>query len=123
MTLRSDHPYLQRREEPTWKKQERRLAKELGGRTTPGSGATPLPGNKGDVQSPEFLVEAKCTSKESYRVKYADLFKLVKLSRAVQKIPVLHLLFRRESVEVDEESEWVVIPHRVFKELVRASKR
>lgn len=48
-------------------KQEKRVAKELGGRVTPASGA--LWGAKGDVRSEYFLVECKVTSKSSYPLK------------------------------------------------------
>lgn len=44
--------------------QEKRVAKQLGGRVTPASGA--LWGAKGDVRQDKFLVECKTTEKDYY---------------------------------------------------------
>ena len=46
------------------RKQEERVAKEIGGRPTPASGA--LWGAKGDVRNPDFLVECKYTDATYY---------------------------------------------------------
>ncbi len=50
------------------KKQEKRVASELKGRTQPASGA--LWGAKADVRSDLFLVECKTTSKSFYRLTF-----------------------------------------------------
>lgn len=48
-------------------KQEKSVAKSIGGRVTPASGA--LWGAKGDVRSDKFLIECKTTDKPLYSVK------------------------------------------------------
>lgn len=48
------------------RRQEKRTAAELGGRTTPGSGNTPLHGN--DVITDRLSIECKTTSAASYRL-------------------------------------------------------
>jgi hypothetical protein len=45
-------------------KQEKRVAKEVGGRATIASGA--LPSQKGDVRSSRFLIECKTTEKDFF---------------------------------------------------------
>jgi len=56
------------------RRQERRAAEDLGGRTTPASGATPH--IKGDVQAPGLKVECKTTSGLSYSLKRKELEKI-----------------------------------------------
>lgn len=48
--------------------QEKKVAKEIGGRVTPASGA--LWGSKADVRNEQFLVECKTTEKEQYALSY-----------------------------------------------------
>jgi len=50
-------------------RQERRIARDVGGRRVAGSGS--MPGNKGDVAAPGYLLEAKYTDKASYSLKLA----------------------------------------------------
>lgn len=54
--------------------QEKRVAKELGGRVTPASGA--LWGAKADVRNDQFLVECKTTSKDHYVLNYSTWEKI-----------------------------------------------
>lgn len=55
--------------------QEKQIAKDVGGRVQPGSGAPDF--SKGDVRKAgELLVEAKTTSKKSYALKLHDLQKV-----------------------------------------------
>ena len=69
---------------PTWlgkvaptrknsQKQENRLAKEFGGRTTANSGAT---FSENDVKTPDFDIEAKTTKSSQFILKVADLKKM-----------------------------------------------
>jgi len=48
------------------KKQEKQVAKELGGRTTKNSGATPF--SKGDVFTDDYLVECKTKTSPSSQI-------------------------------------------------------
>ena len=50
------------------KKQEEKIAKDIGGRTTPASGA--LWAFKGDVRNDKYLIEAKFTDSNKYQLKY-----------------------------------------------------
>lgn len=57
-------------------KQEKRIAKELGGRRIPGSGSRW--DSKGDVKTKKFLVEAKTTTHKSFSVS-SDILAKVEL--------------------------------------------
>lgn len=64
------------KETPTRKrsdKQEKRLAKKFGGRTSAGSGSV---FGENDVKTPEFDIEAKTTLKKQYTIKLADIKKM-----------------------------------------------
>lgn len=54
--------------------QEKRVAKEVSGRTVVASGA--LWGSKGDVRNDQFLVECKTTSKDHYVLNYSTWEKI-----------------------------------------------
>lgn len=54
--------------------QEKKVAKEIGGRVTPASGA--LWGSKADVRNSQFLVECKTTEKSQYPLNYSTWEKI-----------------------------------------------
>jgi len=56
------------------REQEKAVAKRLGGKVQPGSGSQWM--RKGDVSTPDFLVECKVTEKQSYRLTRAVLDKI-----------------------------------------------
>jgi len=90
--------YLDRLNKPKsqpWRKQEKRVIKELGGRTTPGSGC--LDSAKGDGDSPVFLYELKSTVGITYRLDLTILRKIFNEAIAVGKTPALVLSYIRES--------------------------
>lgn len=83
-------------------KQEKRWASRLGGRVSPGSGASAR--CKGDVTSEHFKVECKTTTKETYALKHATLLKIENEAKKVAKHFMLTVEFsnhRRELVIVD----------------------
>lgn len=83
-------------------KQERSLAKNLGGRTVPASGA--FWSRKGDVRSDDLLVEAKTTEAASYSIKKAVWEKIRKEALLDGRIPVLAVQIQgRNLVVLDEE--------------------
>jgi hypothetical protein len=88
-------------------KQEKRLAKELNGRTTPGSGSGSI---KGDVLTREELVEAKTTAKSQYTLKFLDLRELELNADRAGKRPVFIIEVENESTVFLFNREWVVIP-------------
>jgi Holliday junction resolvase len=87
--------------------QEKRLAREFVGRTTPGSGAGTI---KGDVHTKEEMVEAKTTSKRQYTLKLNDLDKLAHEARVSGKRPVLVVQFEHDTGGFLRPDEWVLIP-------------
>jgi len=68
---------------------ERKLAKRLGVKPQPASGA--LPFYKEDIETDEFLIQVKHTTKKSYTVKLEDLNALRRNAAKVGKIPMLYL--------------------------------
>jgi len=65
-----------KRQKRVSRKQEERMAEDLGGRAQPASGA--LPGAKGDVRKFGVVrAEAKYTAKSSYILKLSDLDKII----------------------------------------------
>ena len=87
-------------------KQEKRLAKEFGGRTTAASGAGR---NKGDIDIKRFKIEVKRTDKQSLAIKKEWLVKIDEEAYGVGKDPAL-------IIEIGGE-EWDVIPKRIFKQI------
>jgi hypothetical protein len=71
------------------KRQEASIAKDLGGRVTPASGAIKNPRLKSDVTSKHFRVEAKLTSKGSYSLSLPILDKIEREALINNQIPVL----------------------------------
>lgn len=111
---------LEQRSTPTG--QEDRVAKKLGGRRQPGSGASPYA--KGDVKQPSgvefspdrFLIECKQTEKKSLRVQGQWLSKITREAMAAGKEPALE--FEIQGYEDPQlEKEWIAIPLSVFRRL------
>lgn len=69
------------------RKHEDRLAKVLGGSRTAASGA--FWSRKGDVRTPDLLVEHKWTGKQSFTVKAAVLKKIVHEATLEHRMPIL----------------------------------
>lgn len=68
---------------------EKKLAKKLGVKPQPASGA--LPFYKEDIETDEFLIQVKHTTKKSYTIKLEDLNTLRRNAAKVGKIPMLYL--------------------------------
>jgi hypothetical protein len=94
--------------------QEKRIAKELGGKTQPGSGA--FEHFKGDVKLSDYLIEAKRTDKQSITVKAEWLSKIDHEAINVGKIPALAI--ELGSMNGFTENEWIAIPMSEFKKLL-----
>lgn len=93
-------------------KQEKQVAKAVGGRQVPNSGATPF--NKGDVKTAQFLIECKTsvTEKRSFSVKKDWLLKNKEEAFAMGKdYSVLVFNFGPDS------ENYYVIDERLFKRL------
>ena len=71
--------------------QERRTAQDFGGLTTPGSGNQWH--SKGDVKTPNYLIECKTTSKDSYSLKSATWSKIATEALLEGKDPLMEIEF------------------------------
>ena len=95
------------------KRQESRLAKMLGGRRQPASGA--LDFAKGDVKTDLLLLEAKRTGKKSLGVKAEWLEKITREARAEGRIPAL-------SIELPTNhatpTDWTMVPTEFLRDLL-----
>lgn len=90
-------------------KQEKRVAKNVGGRTTIASGQTPI--DKGDVRSEDVRVECKYTDKKSYTLKADDLVKVASQATGEQ-IPLFYIEFRASG------EAYYVVPEAWFLQLL-----
>ena len=95
--------------------QEKKIAKQIGGRRQPGSGSGPW--NKGDVvKRGEFRVEAKFTQKKQYTLKLLDLQKVRGQCEVDEnlrmEVPVMHLMFTDENLTPKEQ--WVILPYEYW---------
>lgn len=81
---------------------EKRLAKKLGTKPQPASGA--LPFRKEDIELDDYLVQVKHTTKKSYTLKADDLKILVTNAAKIGKIPVM-------IIKLDGR-EWQLTPWR-----------
>lgn len=95
------------------KRQEKQVAKELGGKTTPNSGATPFA--KGDVTLDKCLVECKTktTDSESISIKKEWLDKLNQESLFMGK-EYFALIFNFGP----SSNNYVILDENTFKELL-----
>ena len=103
----------------TGRKVERNLAKGLGGRLTPASGASH---SKGDLKVGAFLVESKATEQRSISMKLDWLQKIQAEATAVGREAALAVSFTTSTGTPVEHGEWVAIPLRLFKELLEAQE-
>lgn len=76
------------------------VAEAFGGRRTAASGSGTK--DKGDVATPDEVIEVKYTEKKSYSLKLEDLLTIDKYAIISGKIPMLHLTF-------SNYPSWVVI--------------
>jgi len=83
-------------------------------RLTPASGA--MSGAKGDVVTPEVLIEVKSTVHGSLSVKKEWLDKITGEAMATNKIPALAINFVTGSGEPVSNGAWVAVPVWAFTE-------
>jgi hypothetical protein len=83
-------------------RQEKSIAKKIGGRVVPASGA--FWSRKGDARSDDLLVEAKTTDKASFSIKKAIWDKIRKEALLDGRTPVLAIQIQdRNLVVLDQE--------------------
>lgn len=98
------------------RKSEQRLARDLGGRARPASGA--MEGAKGDIDLGEVLMEAKSTTGASISVKHSWLAKIGKEARSEGKMPAVAVSYVNEDGSPVMDGEWVLVPMYKFKEML-----
>lgn len=96
---------------------EKKLIKELGGRSRPGSGA--LVGAKGDIDFNTVLMEAKSTVKDSLSLKLDWLAKITAEARSEGKTAALAVTFTMPDGSPVRDGEWVMVPKYVWNERIR----
>ena len=96
------------------KAQEKKVAKEIGGRVVAGSGASMY--SKGDVENRDILVECKTTARPNITVKGEWLEKIYMEALDKRKTPALSIELRGKTGIAPQD--WVLIPLNVFSELV-----
>ena len=84
-------------------RQERKIARRLGGKQQPRSGAGPW--RKHDVDLGNFLVEAKQTAAGSYRLTVKEWEVLRKRARMEGKLPMYHIEMGGRRLLVVEEDD------------------
>lgn len=84
--------------------QEKRVAKRIGGRIQPRSGAGWI--HKSDVRDTEFLYEMKRTDAKQITVKASVLEELQKHALDTDRIPVLHLELGNKRYVVLSENDF-----------------
>lgn len=94
---------------------EKKTARRIAGRANPGSGS--LPGLKGDITLPSFLVENKCTEHKSISLKYEWLAKVTREAREVGRCPALTIQFVDKQGTPISYGRWALIPEDEFVEL------
>lgn len=110
--LRIDQP-----ENSHGKRYEKRVAKKIGARLTPNSGA--LPGAKGDMRYHRWLIESKSTKHATFQVELAHLVKITEEAQARSMDPALlfSFVFPDGRPVPNCPSEWVAIPLALWQEL------
>lgn len=106
------------------KRQERRVASRVGGRRQPASGS--LPWAKGDVAASDLMVSCKRTKHASISITADMLAEIEQIAMAKNCAPAMAIEMegsgstfggsRRQLAERD----WVLVPMRVFEEMLGA---
>lgn len=90
------------------------MAKRLGARLTPASGAA---NTKGDAVLGDMLLEAKSTTANSMSLKLDWLIKIASEALLTGRTPALTVTFTNDKGDPHRDGAWVLIPERVFKDL------
>lgn len=114
------NPYLRRLEKAGssshGKKSEKRVAKSLGGKLTPASGA--LRAFKGDFRmGEEYLLEAKSSIRNTLPIDLGWLVKIAVEALNTNKCPALTISFVNPSGQAKGHGDWVMIPKHEFQRL------
>lgn len=96
---------------------EPKVARRIGARLTPNSGA--MVGAKGDMTKDKWLLELKTTKDASLSIQLSWLVKITEEAQAKSKIPSLLFSFVLPDgrPRPNAETEWVAMPLQVYLEL------
>jgi len=97
------------------RKSEKLLAKRLGARLTPASGAA---NSKGDMRRGDWLIEAKSTVSGSMSLSYAWLSKIMGEAMASGRKPALAITFTDRDGKPIARGSWVMIPEVEYQTLM-----
>ena len=100
------------------RRSEKDLARKMGGKQTPASGAS---GMKGDIHLESFMIECKSTSTDTLSIKREWLLKVAREALSAGKTPALALTFTDDDGKTKQMGDWVAIPQYLFNELVNSS--
>jgi hypothetical protein len=117
------NPYLERAAKKligdTGRASEKRVARSMGGRLQPASGA--VDGHKGDFKLKrrmKFLAEAKSTTGDTLKLDLGWLMKITSEALAQRAKPMLVVSFTTPEGKLRGlKEDWVCIPRHVFDEL------
>ena len=93
---------------------EKTLAKKLGMKLTPASGAA---SSKGDMSDERFLVEVKSTIKDTYSLSIQTLMKIHGEALMSGKLPAFVLLFTDPHGAPVREGEWIAVPRWAWEQM------
>lgn len=117
----TDNPYLRRKARnaigQSGRASEKRLARRLGGKGRPASGA--LPGAKGDIELETVLLEAKSTTGKSMSLQRDWLLKIAHEARSEHKTPALSISFVTPDGNPILDGQWVAVPMSVWQDRIR----
>lgn len=103
---------------PAVKKQERRVAKVIGGRRQPCSGS--LPYAKGDARSEDVIVSCKRTKNKSISITESMLLEVVRLSIGRGLKPVMQI--ELGGIDPRLGKNWVLLRLEDFGSLLRSAR-
>lgn len=96
------------------RKAEKKLAKRIGGKQTPASGAA---GAKGDVEQGPFLIENKSTTKDRFSIDIHTLAKINGEAIMANRLPALAVQFVDTEGRSTPSRQWVMIPEWVWAQM------
>ena len=88
-------------------RQEKKIAKDVGGRRVAGSGS--MPGNKGDVKASGWLVEAKQTLKARFPLTLQLWRKIEREAFKASKTPAMVIEMAGRSLVVIDYKDWLAM--------------
>ncbi len=118
--MSSDNPFLNRGKGNIHNRHgtisEEKLSKRLSATLTKASGAMDY--DKSDMVTADFRIESKSTIHKTIAIKHGWLSKINQEAVETHKEPALCIQFVNEAGIVKPSGSWVMIPERLFKELL-----